>query len=257
VSPLWRHETGPADGPVVVLLHGTMDRSAGLLRLSRRLDEVNRVVRYDRRGYGRSSPHDGPFAMADQVGDLLDLIGGRRAVLFGHSYGGDVALAAAAHHPDVVAGVVVYEPPLSWLDWWPSSTAGSRALAGDGDAADAAERFMRSLIGDERWQRLPPGTRAARRREGRAMVGELADLRRQAPWRGPDVGVPVVAMVGERGAAHHRAGVGHLVGVIPASTSIVVAGAKHFGPNTHPDDVAPVVQAMVDSVSRRRGAPGS
>jgi len=29
--------------------------------LSRRLDDGFRVLRYDRRGYGRSAPHDGPF----------------------------------------------------------------------------------------------------------------------------------------------------------------------------------------------------
>ena len=35
---------------------------------------------------------------------------------------------------------------------------------------------MRRLIGDEKWERLPRRRRAARRAEGAAMVGELADL---------------------------------------------------------------------------------
>ena len=41
------------------------------------------------------------------------------------------------------------------------------------DPADAAERFMRRLIGDARWERLPSATREARRSEGPALVGEL------------------------------------------------------------------------------------
>ena len=101
-----------------------MDRSAGMLKLSRRLDEDFRVLRYDRRGYGRSFPHDGPFTMDAQVADLVGLLAGRRAVLVGHSYGGNVALATADHHPDLVAGVAVYETPLSWEPWWPGTTAG-------------------------------------------------------------------------------------------------------------------------------------
>jgi len=40
------------------------------------------VLRYDRRGYGRSTPHDGPFGMDEQVADLVALLDDRRAVLF-------------------------------------------------------------------------------------------------------------------------------------------------------------------------------
>ena len=94
----WYAETGPADGPLVVLVHGTMDRAAGMLALARRLEDRRPdrycMLRYDRRGYGRS-PHDGPFDMAHQVDDLVTLLDGRPAVVFGHSYGGNVALAAA------------------------------------------------------------------------------------------------------------------------------------------------------------------
>ena len=38
------------------------------------------------------------------------------------------------------------------------TTAGGGRRDG-GDPADAAERFMRRLLGDERWDHLPPGTR--------------------------------------------------------------------------------------------------
>ena len=88
-----------------------------MLKLSRRLDADFRVLRYDRRGYGRSFPHPGPFTMDAQMDDLVALLAGRKAVLIGHSYGGNVALATADHHPDLVAGVAVYETPLSWEPW--------------------------------------------------------------------------------------------------------------------------------------------
>ena len=216
---IWYEVAGPPDGPPVALVHGSMDRSAGLLRLSRRLDDHHRVLRYDRRGYGRSAPHPGPFGVADQVADLAallaDVFDRRPAVVFGHSLGGDVAMAAAAAHPDLVPGLVVYEPPLSWLPWWPTTSAGSRALAGSADPADAAEQFMRHLVGDHRWAHLPPGTRAARRREGAAMVGELADLRAGPPFDPTILAQAVVAMRGELGADHHRRGIEHLARTVP------------------------------------------
>ena len=112
---------------MIALVHGSMDRSAGLLKLSRRLDDDHRVLRYDRRGYGRSAPHPGPFGMDGQVDDLVALLDERPAVVFGHSYGGNVALAVAARRPDLVRAVGVYESPLSWLDWWPRHDGRRRA----------------------------------------------------------------------------------------------------------------------------------
>ena len=63
--------------------------------MARLLQPHCRVLRYDRRGYGRSWPHPGPFTVNDQVDDLEELLADRPAVVVGHSYGGNVALAAA------------------------------------------------------------------------------------------------------------------------------------------------------------------
>ncbi|MEX2627004.1 MAG: alpha/beta hydrolase [Ilumatobacteraceae bacterium] len=242
-APIWSHEVGV--GPLVALVHGSMDRSAGLLRLGRQLDGRARVLRYDRRGYGRSTPHDGPFGMDAQVADLACLLQGRRAVVFGHSYGGNVALALAERHPDLVAAVAVYEAPLSWLDWWPGSTSGAAALATQDDPGDAAERFMRRLVGDERWDRLPPSTRAARRAEGAAMVGELTDLRQGPPWSPEGIDVPVTALFGGHGATHHRTAMRHLGELIPSCRVEMVPGARHVGPNTHARDVADRLEPLL------------
>ncbi|MGH9133939.1 MAG: alpha/beta fold hydrolase [Ilumatobacteraceae bacterium] len=245
---VWSHESGDVGAPLIALIHGTMDRSAGMLRLSRSLDEEYRVLRYDRRGYGRSAPHPGPFGIDQQIDDLVELLGGRRALLFGHSYGGNVALATAARHPELVVAVAVYETPLSWLDWWPGSTAGGDAVATRGTPAEAAERFIRRLIGDARWDKLPPTTRDARRSEGPAMVGELVDLRDHAPWSAREIAVPVVAMFGEHGAPHHRAGTAHLGDVLGDAGVVQVDGARHFGPNTHPHAVAGAIEALASRV---------
>lgn len=225
-----------------------MDRSAGLLRLSRCLDHAFRMLRYDRRGYGRSVSIPGPFDVDHQVSDLVGQLGGRRALVFGHSYGGNIALATAARHPELVVAVAVYETPLSWLDWWPGTTAGADAIATRGDPADAAERFVRRLITDARWEKLPPSTRAARRSEGPAMVGELVDLRDRAPWTASAVTAPVVALYGERGAAHHRSATEYLASELPDCHVVAVAEARHFGPNTHPEAVAAAICELASRV---------
>jgi pimeloyl-ACP methyl ester carboxylesterase len=244
---IWSDEAGDPDAPLIAVVHGSMDRSAGLLKLSRRLDDHHRVLRYDRRGYGRSAPHGGPYDMEHQVADLVAVLAGRPAVVFGHSYGGNVALALADRHPELVRAVGVYETPLPWLDWWPDSTAGAQAVA-EGLAPDeAAERFMRRMIGDERWERLPSGTRAARRAEGAVMVGELRDLDEHVPWDPARITVPAVTMRGSAGRPQHRGSSDHLGAVLADCPIVTIEGARHPGPNTHPDAVAAV---LVDLVSR-------
>ena len=251
IDGVWVAVAGEPEQQPIVLVHGTLDRSAGMLKLSRRLDAAFHVVRYDRRGYGRSAEHPGPFDAPGNIDDLVAVIeatSDRPAVIMGHSYGGNVALGVADRRPDLVAAVAVYEMPQSWQPWWSGGTAGGEALRARDDPADAAERFMRRLVGDARWERLPPGTRDARRAEGRAVVGEMADLRERAPWSPERIAVPVLVMHGEHGQPHHRDGSRRLVALLDHAELHVVAGARHFGPNTHPDAVASLI---VDFLARR------
>lgn len=241
---IWSSVTGPEGAPVLVLVHGSMDRSTGLSRLARRFDGDHRIVRLDRRGYGRSCAHPGPFTVADHVADLRavieDRVGDVPLHLFGHSFGGNVVLAASTDLGDRVRSITVYESPLSWMEWWPGRSATAFA---ESDAADAAEAFMRRLIGDARWERLPERTRVERRAEGPVLVGELTDLRRQAPWVPERITAPVLAMAGSLGADHHRRAATFLSEVLPECRAVEVDGARHFGPNTHPEDVAAALRA--------------
>jgi pimeloyl-ACP methyl ester carboxylesterase len=251
---VWLATAGGGGAAHVIVVHGSLDRSAGLLKLSRRLDDRFLVTRYDRRGYGRSRPHHGPFTIGAQVDDLVEVIEsttpgtGVPTVVIGHSYGGNVALAAADRHPHRIDAVVTYETPLSWLEWW-GGTAGGDAVAWRHDPEEAAERFMRRLIGDERWERLPASSRDARRAEGFAMVDELTDLRAQPPWHADRIGVPVLCLYGEHGRPHHQRGARELVAMLPDARLAMVEGAHHFGPNTHPDETAELVAAHIAHVT--------
>jgi len=248
MNVLWSEEAGDADRPLIALIHGSMDRSAGMSKLSRRLDSQFRVLRYDRRGYGRSFPHPGPFMMAGQIDDLVGLLAGRRAVLVGHSYGGDVALATADRHPHLVAGVAVYETPLSWLPWWPNTTAGSIAVAEQRDTRAAAEQFMRRILGTRRWEGLPERVKETRRAEGVALVGELSDLRDNQPWTAEHITMPVITSYGSLASPHHRRGMTHAAALLNCPV-VELPDCRHDAPLSHPDlfrtaIVGPLLQAV-------------
>ena len=75
-----------------------------------------------RRGTAVTGP---PVSFDDQVDDLVEVLDGEPAGAFGHSFGGDVVLAAAADHPELIPTALVWEPPQPWLSWWPGSKTGS------------------------------------------------------------------------------------------------------------------------------------
>ncbi|HEY4465904.1 MAG TPA: alpha/beta fold hydrolase [Streptosporangiaceae bacterium] len=92
----------------LVLLHGQPGSPADWQPLAGRLPARLHAVAADRPGYGGSRrPAAGFAAGARAVLDDLDARGVDRAVLVGHSYGGGVALAAAALAPDRVEAVVL------------------------------------------------------------------------------------------------------------------------------------------------------
>ena len=109
----------------VVLLHGLTAARRYVVMGSRKLQRAgHRVVAYDARGHGSSSPPDDPtaYSYGDLAGDLacaLDALGLERAVLAGVSMGAHTCLRLALEQPDRVAGIVVITPgfdPVEYAD---------------------------------------------------------------------------------------------------------------------------------------------
>lgn len=100
-------QSGPGDGPTVLLLHGFPQRSTSWVQVAARLAEVGvRSVAIDQRGYSPAArPADvGAYAMQHLVADVLGMIDwlGGAVHLAGHDWGGVVGWQVAARFPQVV-----------------------------------------------------------------------------------------------------------------------------------------------------------
>jgi pimeloyl-ACP methyl ester carboxylesterase len=237
---VWVQESG--EGPRLVLVHGAMDRAGGMLRVRRELMDDHCVVRYDRRGYGRSLAL-GPAASFDQqVDDLAGVVADRPSVLVGHSYGGVLCLTLAERRPDLARAVMAYEAPRMWELSWPGM-GGSEDL----DPGDAAESMLRRLIGDEMWERMPAGMRVERRAEGPALLADLRTLRPPSPppYTAATLRVPVLAARGSEAWPHHRRATDELARSAPLGELAVIEGAGHGAHLSHPADFAALVRRAV------------
>jgi pimeloyl-ACP methyl ester carboxylesterase len=97
-------------GPPVVLVHGSIVDAGRTWRHQRELAEHWTLCLPNRPGFAESPPlARGDFALeAPLIAELL----GDGAHLIGHSYGGVIALLAAASRPDAVRSLIVSEPGL-------------------------------------------------------------------------------------------------------------------------------------------------
>jgi pimeloyl-ACP methyl ester carboxylesterase len=112
---------GPISSPTVpvLLLHGLSQQRAFWGPVVRRMHS-RPVAALDQRGHGESdTPLGSDFsvsACADDVVAALDHLGWPHAIVVGHSWGGSVALAAAARHSTRIAAAVLIDGGL----WSPS-----------------------------------------------------------------------------------------------------------------------------------------
>jgi pimeloyl-ACP methyl ester carboxylesterase len=225
-----------------------MDRSSSFTRLMARLPDWH-VVSYDRRGYAGSHhlPPDPDFSL--QVDDLLEVLAGRPAVAFGHSLGGDVVLAAMATHPGCISRALVWEPPQPWLAWWPDRSM-SRGRGSDLDPADRAELFMRSMVGDRIWERLPAATREQRRAEGPTLSADMASIGAGPVFDPAAITAPVLVGRGGRSRPHHRWAARELAASLPSGELVEIPDSDHGPHLSHPSDLAVLV-----TVAASRSAP--
>lgn len=166
-------------GEGLLVLGGAWRTSHDYLPFARALSHAFTVHVIDRRGRGQSGPQGADYSIACEIEDLQSVQAQTGAtIVFGHSYGGLIALEAARHSA-VFSDVIAYEPgvsvagsiPLKWMDPYRERLAAgdprgafAAMVRGAGGAPAALERMplwyvrlmLRLFIKQAHWQRIEP-----------------------------------------------------------------------------------------------------
>lgn len=260
---------GPGSCSGVVCLHSNASSSSQWRELLDALAPTHHGLAPDSYNAGKSPAWlgAGRITLRDEVA-LLESVFARAGdpfTLVGHSYGGAIALVAAAAQPRRLRALVLYEPTLFALldaEAPPPNhgdgirhavdAAGAALDAGDADAA--ARHFIDYWMAAGTWAGTPearkPSITAAVahvRAWGATLFGEPTPLAAFAR-----LDLPVLLMVGSESPASSR-GVARLLGAaLPNVKLLEFPGLGHMGPITHAPRVNAAIAGFLADLSASR-----
>jgi pimeloyl-ACP methyl ester carboxylesterase len=244
------HRSGT--GPPVVLVHGTSGAKSDWGLTTPQLEPHFTVLAMDRRGRGRS-PDVQPYAVEREFEDVVAVVEAQDepAHVVGVSGGAIFALGAASR-TDRVRSLILYEPPISFLEHpgLPDLIERTEALREAGDADGILQAFYDFLGESEALDFLrefPPAwtqmTRDAFTIPRELRVGitrRLEDLELDS------VSQPTVVLVGELSAAVFHESAVRVADLLPNAKVQILPGQTHAAQALAPEEFGRVVREAID-----------
>ena len=207
---------------------------SSMRKLMRLGAETVNVFAYDLRGYADSPPLERPALLADHIADLVGLIefldteyglSPTNTVLFGHSIGGVPAIGAGIQVG--AKATCVFETSPMWLPECSTSGIGGGLISEIDDPSEFAEAFMRRMVGNKVWEKLPGSTKQQRMNEGATLRAEMVDVRLAAPWDWRDITLPFAVGYGGLSREHQIANAKLLASLVKGSVLVELPDARH------------------------------
>ena len=206
------------------------------------------VVRYDRRGYGRSPAATAPYSRTDDVLAVMRAAGMAHAVMVGASAGGGIAVDFTLAHPEAVNRLVLVGPSISGLRY--SQYFNMRVM-------EYVRQYRQGDIeGSLRsgWS-FAPGHDAALGRAAALLKANPPDLMhgdpaRLAPTAKPllsSIQAPTLVLVGDHDIADNQGEAAVAEALIPHAYRIVVPDTGHLMFMEHSELFARLVGQFVDA----------
>jgi pimeloyl-ACP methyl ester carboxylesterase len=212
----------------VVFIHGlVMDNlSSFYFTLANPVAEHARaeVMLYDLRGHGMSERPSAGYAVSDLVADLAALVGNQPVALVGNSFGGLIALAFAAAHPERVTRLALIDAH-DGTDGWAGQMTATLALRGEARDTKIGENFQAWLGRHSERKRTRLARSAEALVEGTSLIADLRASPSLSEAQLARITCPTLALYGERSDVRARGE--QLARTLPACTLRVLPGCTH------------------------------
>lgn len=225
--------------------------------------EHYRVVRYDKRGYGKSEPVDGEFShMQDLIALLNHLHIREPLVMMGCSMGGELAMDFTLAQPSRVKALIMVGSGPSGLELdvpRPALFAEAEEAFNAGDLDRVGEIEMRIWFDgtgrtpaqvNQPMRQLAYGmNRLALAHEAKGLGTRLPDASSPAAGRLAELDLPVLIIVGAHDTPFSLAAADYMVENIPSARKVIIEDAAHLPNMDQPDEFQSIVGAFLDGLS--------
>ena len=259
-QPVFSRQLG--HGPRQVLaLHCTLGHSGAWRGLAAQFEDAATFTGFDMLGHGRSPDWDGRGDPQDRITEIAETFLTDRMDVIGHSFGATVALRLAVAHPDRVRSLTLVEPVYFCFaaqdDPEALATHDTDALAFseqlDRGDYEAGTRLFNEMWGGAgvSWADMPEPARAGMIRSIRFVHGCSSPLYDDPagimqPGRLDRASMPTLLLRGTESHPVTKAINDAIARRLPDSRDVVIEGAGHLLPITHPAEVAAPLRALFD-----------
>jgi 3-oxoadipate enol-lactonase len=266
-AKLWYEECSPAPvaGSVsitgVVLLHDGLVHSITWDGVWPAFCAKYHVVRYDRRGYGRSEPAKSAFVPENELFQIMRHVHMDRAILVGNSSGGGLALDFAIAHPAMVEALFLIGPVVHGMassDYFNQRGSQNSAPSAHGDLNTTAENWSKDrflIAGDDAPSRRQLYNALAQNPQNLKVDGGL-EIRPSPPTvvRLSEIRVPTLVLVGDADIADVFAYSGAIEADVPLASFEVWKDTGHLIQIQRPEKLASRFNAFVALAERKEAA---
>jgi 3-oxoadipate enol-lactonase len=232
---LWYEDCGSQNTHAVVLLHDGLLHSITWDGIWPSLCAKYHVVRYDRRGYGRSELANAPFVPEDDLLKIMRQVHMDRAILVGNSSGGGLALDFAVAHPEMVDGLFLIGPVVHGMastNYFNERGSKNSAPLDHGDMKAAAENWSKDrflIAGDDLKAREELYDGLSQNPQNLKVDGSL-EVRPSPPTvaRLSEIHVPTLVLVGDADIADVFAYSGVIEAALPLASFEVWKDTGHL-----------------------------
>lgn len=244
------------NGPPLVMVHGTSADHLSWEVLRPHLEESFTVHAMDRRGRLASGDHphydiQREYEDVAAVVDHLAEASGFQVLVFGHSFGGACALMAAPLS-DQIAGLILYEPPLTSDEavLGPALTDRLRFLLASNGGEAVLEEFYQEVVGLSsedvaRLRALP--TWNARAEAAHTVIREFAARLAIGFEELAAVDVPTGFILGSESMTIMRDDTMNAMDAIRGARLRILEGEKHLAHYTAPNRLAEAIRDLATS----------
>ena len=232
------------DGPPLLLVHGSSGTRRSWDAVVPHLAEEFTLIVPDRRGRGDSGDGD-EYTIDHEIADLRALLAAidGEVTVFGHSFGGLLALAAAEQTE--FHRLVLYEPAVLVGDHRGDDLASRmRDRLEEGDRSGAMKLFFTEGGGVPAPEELPIWPDGVDFDLVETVVRENEAVESYDLPSDPAIDRPTLLLTGEHGPVHLRDAIRTLDDRIPRSRLVEFDGVGHVGTHSAPERVADAVRSF-------------